>query len=123
MLVASVVSMSEPMELSWDDKDELWANEGLFLVDETYILMYDCMSHVVRGWSPAVKHLTHNEATYRQMAPILGSGVVGHHMRGLPWEDFSHTSLKTSTKYRPRDSLMVSPIRNPSLHVASTGRN
>jgi hypothetical protein len=74
--------MSEPVDFSWADEDELWANEGLFLADETYRLMYDCMSHVAGGLSPVVKHLAQNEAVDRQMAPIPGSGcpLVPLHM-------------------------------------------
>jgi hypothetical protein len=35
--------MATPVDLSWADEDELWAREGLYLADETYKLMYDCL--------------------------------------------------------------------------------
>jgi hypothetical protein len=44
-------------------------------------------------------------------------------MGGLPREDCSHTSLKTSPKPWPGDSSTVSPVRNPPLRVGGVGRN
>jgi hypothetical protein len=38
--------MASQVDLSWADEDELWANDGIFLVDETYRLMYDCQRQV-----------------------------------------------------------------------------
>jgi hypothetical protein len=34
--------MALNLDLSWADEDELWAKDGLFLVDEAYKLLYDC---------------------------------------------------------------------------------
>jgi hypothetical protein len=33
--------MAHDLDLSWDDEEELWANDGLFLTDEAYKFLYD----------------------------------------------------------------------------------
>jgi hypothetical protein len=38
--------MASQVDLSWADEDELWANDGIFLADETYRLLYDCQRQV-----------------------------------------------------------------------------
>jgi hypothetical protein len=39
--------MATHVDLSWADEDDLWLNDGIFLTDETYKLMYECQGQVV----------------------------------------------------------------------------
>jgi hypothetical protein len=38
--------MATNIDLTWADKDALWAKYGLFIIDETYKFMYDCQRQV-----------------------------------------------------------------------------
>jgi hypothetical protein len=68
--------MSDPMDLTWADEDGLWASEGLFLADDTYKLMYECLRQSSEGTTTGAKHTSLPSASSQQLAS--DPDVEGH---------------------------------------------
>jgi hypothetical protein len=96
--------MAVPVDLSWADEDELWAREGLFLVDETYKLMYDCLRPETDGSTKVTVPTVLLSKLPRQVSSkavkrsppgpdhVKNTHPLGYHMGDLPREGCKATS-------------------------------
>lgn len=110
--------------------------EGLFLADETYKLMYEFLRQTSEGMTKGAMHLDQLAVCSRQMDSDMGCGRalvpdhmivtlygVGRHMGNLHREGCKCVLSKTIERPFPSFNASPFPVHNPSKIVGGVGHN
>jgi len=119
--------MTDLVDLTWADEDGLWAREGLFLADDTYKLMYECLRQSIVETSMSAKLLSPPTTRSQQLdsdsrrgrAPATNQVIAtsfgeGRHMRNMPREEILCILPKTSINSHPNSITKNHPVHKPS---------
>lgn len=110
--------------------------EGLFLADETYKLMYEFLRQTSEGMTKGAMHLDQLAVCSRQMDSDMGCGRalvpdhmivtlhgVGRHMGNLHREGCKCVLSKTIERPFPSFNASPFPVHKPSQRVGGVGHN